>query len=148
MEEGRGVLRKEPAMIGKLSVFGAFLLAAGSALASEPAEETDALDGFVETGDTVNCVSMRSTGIDVIDENRLLFKVGSRRYVNETKGSCERADSSFNRIEARLFQPRACTGDIFSVVDNQTGAFLGSCSLGEFRALAKKPKAESEAASQ
>lgn len=135
-------------MFGKLGFLGASLLAAGSALASEPTVETDALDGFVETGETVSCVSMRSTGIDVIDENRLLFKVGSRRYVNETKGSCERADSSFNRIEARLFQPRACTGDIFSVVDNQTGAFLGVCSLGEFRALAKKPKADSEAASQ
>lgn len=128
-------------MIGKLGVFGAALLAAGSALASDPAvEEADALDGFVETGETVSCVSMRSTSIDPIDENRLLFKVGSRYYLNETNGSCERAGSSFNRIEVTLFGPRACRGEILRIVDNNSGAFEGACSLGEFRGLKKKPK--------
>lgn len=128
-------------MIGKLGVFGVALLAAGSAIASDPAgEEADGLDGFVETGETVNCVSMRSTSIDPIDENRLLFKVGSRYYVNETLGSCERAASSFNRIEITLFSPRACRGEIVRIVDNNSGFFEGSCSLGDFRALKKKPK--------
>lgn len=131
-------------MIGKFGIFGACLLAAGSALASDPAGDSNALDGFVETGETVGCVSMRSTGVDALDENRLLFKVGSRYYLNETRGSCERAGSTFNRIEARLFQPRACSGDIFNVVDNRTGAFMGACSLGEFRALARKPKESAE----
>lgn len=128
-------------MIGRLGVVGACLLAASPAFAGDPAE-TDPLDGFIETGETAMCVSMRSTGIDAIDENRLLFKVGARYYVNETRGSCERADSSFNRIEASLYQPRACKGDIFNVVDNQTGAFFGACSLGEFRLLERKPKAD------
>lgn len=128
-------------MIGKLGVFGAALLAAGSAFASDPAtEEPDALDGFVETGETVDCVSMRSTSIDPIDENRLLFKVGARYYVNETNGTCERAGSSFNRIEVTLFGPRACRGEILRIVDNNSGIFEGACSLGEFRALKKKPK--------
>lgn len=127
-------------MIGKLGVFGVALFAAGSAVASDPATEVDGLDGFVETGETVGCVSMRSTGIDAIDENRLLFKVGSRYYLNETRGTCEKAESTFYRLEARLFGPRACKGDIFNVVDNQSGLFAGACSLGEFRALAKTPK--------
>jgi hypothetical protein len=128
-------------MIGKLGVCAAALLAAGSALASETAgEEPDALSGFVETGETVNCVSMRSTSIDPIDEDRLLFKVGGRYFVNETRGACERADSTFFRLEARLFSPQACAGDILNVVNNQSGFFAGACSLGEFRALKKKPK--------
>lgn len=128
-------------MTVKLGVFGAALLLAGSALASNPAaEEADALDGFVETGETANCVSMRSASIDPIDENRLLFKVGTRYYLNETSGSCERASSSFNRIEVTLFGPRACRGEILRVVDNNSGMFEGSCSLGEFRGLKKKPK--------
>lgn len=131
-------------MLGKLGVLGVCLMAAGSALASEPSDETDALAGFKETGDTVSCVSMRSTGVDAIDEDRLLFKVGARYYVNETRGSCARAESTFNRIEARLFQPRACRGDIFDVVDNRTGAFMATCSLGEFRALVKRPKDETK----
>jgi hypothetical protein len=131
-------------MIGKLGVFGVVLMAAGAAMASEPSDETDPLAGFIETGETVSCVSMRSTGVDAIDEDRLLFKVGTRYYVNETRGSCARAESTFNRIEARLFQPRACRGDIFDVVDNRTGAFMATCSLGEFRVLAKKPKEAAE----
>jgi hypothetical protein len=129
-------------MRGILGVLGVCLLTAGSALASEPADETDPLAGFAETGETSLCVSMRSTGVDSIDEDRLLFKVGTRYYVNETRGSCARAESTFNRIEARLFQPRACKGDIFDVVDNRTGAFMATCSLGEFKALVKKPTEE------
>lgn len=127
-------------MFRMLCGVGAALLAAGSALASEPAiDEADKLARFTETGETVNCVSMRSTSIDPIDENRLLFKVGSRYYLNETRGSCERASSSFNRIEVTLFGPRACQGEILRVVDNQSGIFEGACSLGEFRRLEKKP---------
>jgi len=128
-------------MIGKLGVFGAALLAAGSAFASEPAvDEADALDGFTPIGHSVNCVSMRSTSIDAIDDNRLLFKVGGRYYLNETSGSCERAASPFNRIEVRLFGNRACRGEILRVVDNQSGLFEGACSLGDFQELKKKPK--------
>jgi hypothetical protein len=130
-------------MIGKLGIVGALLLAASPAFASDPAvEEPDALDGFVETGKTINCVNMRSTGIDTIGENRLLFKVGARYYLNETRGSCERADSAFYRLEARLFSSQACKGDIFNVVDNQSGFFAGACSLGEFQELERKPKEE------
>lgn len=135
-------------MRGMLGLFGVCLLAAGSALAGDPSDETDPLAGFSETGETSLCVSMRSTGVDAIDEDRLLFKVGTRYYVNETRGSCARAESTFNRIEARLFQPRACKGDIFDVVDNRTGAFMATCSLGEFRALAKKPKDKAESETQ
>lgn len=128
-------------MTVKLGVFGAALLIAGSALAAEPAaDEPDALDGFVETGEIVNCVSMRSASIDAIGENRLLFKVGARYYLNETRGSCDRADSSFNRIEVTLVGPQACKGEIVRVIDNNSGIFEGSCSLGQFRTLKKKPK--------
>ncbi len=129
-------------MVRMLCVFSAALLAVTPALASDPAvDEADKLAGFTETGETENCVSMRSTGIEPIDANRLLFKVGSRYYLNETRGSCERASSSFNRIEVTLFGPRACQGEILRVVDNQSGMFEGSCSLGEFRRLEKKPAA-------
>ncbi len=128
-------------MIGRLGVLSAALLAAGSALAGDPAaDEADALDGFIPTGQSVTCVSMRSTSIDPIDENRLLFKVGTRYYLNETRGSCERAGSSFNRIEVTLFGPRACQGEILRVVDNNSGMFEGACSLGDFQELKKKPK--------
>ena len=120
--------------------FGAAFLAAGAALASDNAiDGAGALDGFSETGEVTSCVPMRSTDIEAIDENRLLFKVGARYYINETNGTCERAQSRLFRLEARIFSSNACLGDIFNVVDNQTGAFIGACSLGEFRKLERKP---------
>lgn len=128
-------------MIGRLGVLSACLLVAGSAFAGEPAGDDDALAGFVETGETTNCVSMRSTGIEPIDENRLIFKVGGRYYLNETRGSCRRAGENSYRFEAVLVRPQACRGDIFRVVDNQGGFQVGACNLGEFRVLKKKPKA-------
>jgi hypothetical protein len=128
-------------MTFRLCVLGAALLAASPALSSESeVEAPDALGGFVQTGETVNCVSMRSTSIEPIDENRLLFKVGTRYFLNETSGSCERAGALNSRIEVNLFGPRACQGDILRVVDNYSGIFEGACSLGEFRGLKKKPK--------
>lgn len=133
-------------MIGKVVMFSAALLVANAAAESKSTlNEADVLDGFVETGRTVNCVPMRSASIDAIDENRLLFKVGSRYYLNETSGSCERAGSSFNRIEVKLFGPRACRGEIMRVVDNRSGMFEGACSLGSFRELERKPKEEAVA---
>ena len=128
-------------MTFRLCVLGAALLAASPALSSDSeVEAPDTLDGFVQTGETVNCVLMRSTSIEPIDENRLLFKVGTRYFLNETSGSCERAGTLNSRIEVNLFGPRACQGDILRVVDNYSGMFEGACSLGEFRGLKKKPK--------
>ena len=141
---GQGLSRREPVMIGRVGVLGACLIATGSAFAGEPAGDDDALSGFIETGETTNCVSMRSTGIEPVDENRLIFKVGGRYYLNETRGSCERGGASSYRLEAVLVRPQACRGDIFRVVDNQGGFQVGACNLGEFRVLKKKPKAAPE----
>jgi hypothetical protein len=128
-------------MIGRLGVLGVCLLAAGAAHAGDTAaDESNAVEGFVETGETVKCVSMLSTDINAIDEGRLLFKVGNRYFLNETKGNCYRSGASSYRLEAALFGPRACRGDIFRVVDNQGGFQVGACNLGEFRALRKSPE--------
>ena len=122
------------ALVNSLFIF------AGVAVAEQA--DSSALDRFERTGEKVNCVSMRSTNITPIDETRLLFRVGtSDYYLNETRGRCNDIDSNFTRIDIRLFGPQLCSLEILQIVDQQTGTFLGSCSVGEFEKLKKKPDA-------
>lgn len=116
----------------------ALLAAASPAAAGRP--DSDALDRFDRTGETVKCVDMRRTDITAIDESTLLFRVGqSDYYLNETKGACNDADSNFSRFDIDLFNSRLCSGEILKVVENQSGIFQGACSLGDFEKLTKKP---------
>ena len=86
---------------------------------------------------------MRSTSITAVDQTRLLFKVGSGAYyLNEVRGQCKDVDSSFTRMEIRLFGSQICSSEIIDIVDQQTGLFHGACSLGEFEKLVLKPQPE------
>ncbi len=101
------------------------------------------LDRFERTGETVNCVNMRSTDITAIDEYRLLFKVGAGTYyLNEVRGQCKDVDSGFTRLELKLFGSQICSSEIIHVVDQQSGMFHGACSLGQFEKLVLKPAPE------
>lgn len=112
---------------------------------AEPGDKT-ALDRFDRTGEIVNCISMRSTKISAIDENRLLFEVGAGTYyLNEVRGQCKDVDSSFTRMEIKLFGSQICSSEIIRVVDQQSGAFQGACNLGQFEKLSLKPKLEPDA---
>lgn len=131
-------------MMKVLGVCAAVIAAASPAVAGRPDE--DALDRYNRTGETVNCVNMRSTDITAIDENTLLFRVGpGDYYLNTTRGACNDVDSNFTRIDVTLFGSRLCSGEILKVVDQQSGVFQGACSLGDFEKLTKKP-AETAAA--
>ncbi len=113
-----------------------------SAAVAERGDKT-ALDRFERTGETVNCVSMRSTSITAVDENRLLFKVGAGTYyLNEVRGQCKDVDSSFTRMEIRLFGSQICSSEIIDIVDQQSGMFQGACNLGEFEKLVLKQQPE------
>lgn len=115
-------------------------VAAAASVASAEKDKTNMLDRFDRTGETVKCVDMRSTDISAIDEDTLLFRVGAGDYyVNETKGTCNDADSAFSRFDITLFGTRICSGEIIKIVDRSSGIFQGACSLGDFEKLAKKP---------
>ncbi len=121
----------------------AVLAAASAASAGRP--DGDALENFDRTGETVNCVNMRSTDITPIDETRLVFRVGTNDYyLNEVRGECNDIDSNFTRIEVNLFGSQLCSGEILRVVDQSSGIFQGACTVGDFEKLRKKPKAEAE----
>ena len=128
-------------MMKVIGVCALLIAAATPAIAGRP--KADALDRFDRTGETVNCVNMRSTDVTAIDETRLLFRVGvGEYYLNETRGQCNDIDSNFSRLEMNLFGTQICSGEIIRVVDNSSGIYQGACSLGDFERLSKKPAAD------
>jgi hypothetical protein len=116
------------------------LAMASVAMAGRP--DSAALDGFERTGETVSCVSLRSVDITPVDESTFLFSVGGIYYVNETDGACHDADSNFTRIDISMFGSQLCTGEILKIVNQSSGMFKGSCSLGAFEKLVKKEAAD------
>lgn len=108
----------------------------GVAIAGVP--NSAALDNFDRTGETVSCISARSTDITPVDESTLLVRSGGAYYANVLQGKCSRIDDNFTRIELKLFSNQLCSGEIIKVVHQSNGTFLSSCSLGEFEKLRKK----------
>lgn len=132
----------------KFPLTGAALLAAmGCATtASERVDEkvAEKLAGFERTGETVTCLNVRSiSSIDAADEKTFLVRVGvNDYYVNEARGRCSGATSGFNHLEYTLSAAQLCKLDVIRVVDNQTGTFYGSCSLGDFEKLKERSPAD------
>ena len=121
------------------------VFAASGLMCVSAAADDGALDGFDRTGETTNCVSMTSTNISAIDDETLLFRVGtSGYYLNEVSGTCRGASSNFSRFELKVFGTTICSGEIVKVVDRQSGIFRSACTLGEFEKLAKKAPGAAE----
>ncbi len=119
---------------------------AGAACASnssyEMSEEVSTrLAEFDRTGDYQTCLGIRRINqIYPLDERNFLVRVGvSQYYLNKVSGKCSGADNSFNRIQYTTSISQLCRNEIISVVDNTTGFFVGSCSLGDFERLENKP---------
>lgn len=125
--------------------FGVLALAS-VAVAGRP--DSAALDGFERTGETVNCVSLRSADITPVDESTFLFRAGGNYYVNEARGVCHGADSNFSRIDITMFGSQLCSGEILKVVEQSSGMFKGSCSLGAFEKLTKSKPANTPQSDQ
>ena len=62
----------------------------------------------------------------------LLFRVSNDLvYVNRPETGCPAIGGS-RRMERRTIGTNLCRGESFQVVDNQSGAFIGSCILSDF----------------
>ncbi len=96
---------------------------------------------FERTGETTNCVgSRRINSITPLDEYNFLVRVGLNSYYLNQVSGCNGADSSFNRLQYKLHGGQLCRNEIIQVVDNSSGMTVGSCGLGSFERLTKKPK--------
>lgn len=136
------------AMLAMAVIFGA------AGCATVEAEETSAeveakLAEFERTGDMRSCLNLRSIDqIKPLNENLFLVRVGvNDYYLNEVSGRCSGADSSFNRLQYTTSLNQLCRNEIIRVVDNSTGFTIGSCGLGSFERLEKKPKEDTDAES-
>ncbi|GAC1579610.1 MAG: hypothetical protein NVS3B5_12840 [Sphingomicrobium sp.] len=93
-----------------------------------------ALAGKV-AGRPVDCLqSFRSGDMQVIDDNTILFRDGSRTYVQSPIGGCAPLGSGHYTLVTRSFGGSGlCRGDIARVVDLTGGGMtVGSCSLNSF----------------
>lgn len=119
-------------------VSGVMLLASGPAMAQEPSERAaERLAQYQETGETRSCVSLsRVSSIIPLDDSHFLVDFrGGGMYLNRVRGRCNQAASAFTRIEYRVTASQLCRNDIINVVDNSSGMWAGSCSLGDFIGL-------------
>lgn len=83
----------------------------------------------------VTCLpTYRSADMEVIDDNTLLFHDGaSRVYVQSPRGGCAPIGSGHYTLVTELRGTGTlCQGDIARVVDLQSHATLGSCSMDQF----------------
>ncbi len=138
-------------MMIKTAAAAALIAVTGAACATassdnETSEEVAArLAEFEPTGETETCLNTtRIRSIDALDDRRFLVRVGvNDYYLNEISGRCSGAARAGNRLQYTISTGQLCRNEIIQVVDNTTGFTVGSCGLGSFQELAKKP-AETE----
>lgn len=86
-------------------------------------------------GPPVSCLSRyRSTDMEVVDSDTILFRDGRTVYRQDTNGSCYPRGSSvgYTLITRSFGGSQYCEGDIAQVVDSSSGAFVGSCAFNAF----------------
>ncbi|MAW78603.1 MAG: hypothetical protein CMI63_00045 [Parvularcula sp.] len=135
-------------MMKKTAIAAALIAMSGAACAttdgnSEASEEVAArLAEFEPTGETTACVNLtRIRSIDPLDDYRFLVRTGvNDYYLNEVSGRCNGAARAGNRLQYTTSTGQLCRNEIIEVVDNLAGFTVGSCGLGTFQELAKKPE--------
>lgn len=118
------------------------MFAAALALDQAALDKSDAdlLAKYDRTGERSNCLpSGGQADFTAIGDSMLLVRSNGRYYLTETAGSCARADDPFYHMELAIRGGQICQNQIVRIVDS-SGFFAGSCSLGDFERLTRKPK--------
>jgi hypothetical protein len=90
------------------------------------------LDGKVP-GPPQGCIqNYEADRMSTIGDDIILFRTSSSLvYRNDIPGGCPMSGSS-RRLQRRTIGGNLCRGEPMQVIDNQTGAFFGTCILGDF----------------
>ena len=101
------------------------------------------MEKYESTGHTETCVPMRTLRQSVIFDNQTIFfeSTGRRAFINHLPNKCAGLLREQRFAYANSFGS-LCRGQIITILDN-FGRSWGSCGLGEFEELKKKPKDES-----
>jgi len=133
-------------MIRKLLLVGAMWAAGCATTGAEPVNQAAAeiLAGHERTGDVVTCLNVRQIStITAVDEKTLLVRAGvNDYYVSDLKSRCNGVANRFTRIEYTTSTGQLCRGEILRIVENSGNFLTGSCGMGSFERLVKKPPAE------
>jgi hypothetical protein len=134
-------------MMRKIGFWTGLVFIAGCATTNaEPVNEAAAekLAQYERTGDMTTCLGVRQiSSITAVDERTLLVQTGvNDYYVSDLKSDCNGATRNSTRFEYSTSTGQLCRGEIIRIVDNGAGFLTGSCGMGSFERLAKKPAAE------
>ena len=119
------------------------LFVAGAAFASDArmvsSKGSELLAKYQPTGDTVSCLLLRQIdSMKFVEDSLILIETnGGKYYLNQTSNDCNGARGN-RRIEYITTGSALCRNEIIRVVDNGSGTFMGSCSLGAFERLEEK----------
>jgi hypothetical protein len=86
-------------------------------------------------GPPQSCIhQLRTRDMVTIDDDTVVFKVGSTYYRNDFRGegcpSLSRGGSAM--VTKSTGGERLCSGEIITIQDTASGMMLGGCSFGEF----------------
>ena len=125
------------AAAGALAAAFAAGCATGDTDMDASAEADERLAAFTQTGETRNCLSVRSIDeIEPLDASRwLVTTVGGDQYLNEVSRGCSNAASNFTYLQYSTPTGRLCANEIVRVRDRSTNLIQGSCGLGEYQRL-------------
>ena len=97
-------------------------------------------------GEPQSCINRNDQrNMTVISDDILIFSSSRNAktiYVNKPPGGCPRADR--NILSYRRTSSSLCQGEIIQLIDNASGATMGSCSFGDFVAYTKDLKLSSD----
>jgi hypothetical protein len=84
-------------------------------------------------GPPQSCITrFEADRMDTVGDRTIMFRAsGSLVYLNQPAGGCPMEGGS-RRLERRSIGSNLCRGEQLQVIDNQTGAYFGTCVLGDF----------------
>ena len=127
----------------KSLVFGAALAAAPSAVAAPrdtPDQQLLKLIAGRVAGKPVDCISLNtSQSSTVIDHTAIVYRVGSRLYVNVPRSGADQLDDD-NILLTKTFSSQLCSIDTVHLIDRTSRFPRGFVMLGQFVPYTKPPK--------
>ena len=126
-------MRAIPLLLAVAALTGCMTQPPPATRSAEAQAEFQKLTAGKVAGRPMTCLPHSRAGNMVpIDNRTVVFKDGSRVYVNHLIGECSLLKSGFYTLVTRSSGTGLCRGDIADVADLSTGSVLGSCAIGDW----------------
>lgn len=119
-------------MVTLLTAAAALALPASVAARDNPAAEYQKAIGDRVAGAPVRCISLSGiTSSQIIDQQAIVYRVGSRMYVNQPRSGADRLDER-DILLTRNIGTQLCGADIVHLIDPGSRIVRSTVVLGEF----------------